>query len=51
VVAAYPGDVQQTILGHSAFSEFGYQVQGIYQSQQEIAGHAYQPGAAPAADV
>jgi TonB-dependent starch-binding outer membrane protein SusC len=47
VVAAYPGDVQQTILGHSAFSEFGYQVQGIYQSQQEIASHAYQPGAAP----
>ncbi len=47
VVAAYPGNVQQTILGHSAFSEFGYQVQGIFQNQQEIAGHAYQPGAAP----
>jgi len=45
VVAAYPGDVQQTILGHSDFSEFGYQVQGLYQSQQEIASHAYQPGA------
>jgi hypothetical protein len=47
VVAAYPGDVQKTILGHSAFSEFGYQVQGIYQSQQDIASHAYQVGAAP----
>ncbi len=47
VVAAYPGDVQKTILGHSAFSLFGYQVQGIYQNQQEVAGHAYQPGAAP----
>ncbi len=42
VVAAYPGNVQKTILGHSAFSEFGYQVQGIYQNQQDIAGHAYQ---------
>ena len=47
VVAAYPGNVQKTILGHSAFSEFGYQVQGIYQSQQDIASHAYQVGAAP----
>jgi len=46
-VAAYPGNVQKTILGHSAFSEFGYQVQGIYQSQQDIASHAYQVGAGP----
>jgi TonB-linked SusC/RagA family outer membrane protein len=47
VVAAYAGNVQNTILGHSAYSLFGYQVQGIYQNQQEVASHAYQPGAAP----
>jgi len=47
VVAAYPGDVQKTILGHSAFSLFGYQTEGIYQNAQEVASHAYQPGAAP----
>jgi len=47
VVGAYPGNVQQTILGHSSFAQFGYVVQGIYQNQQDVTGHATQPGAAP----
>jgi TonB-linked SusC/RagA family outer membrane protein len=46
VVSAYPGDVDQTILGHSSFSMFGYVVQGIYQNQHDVAAHATQPGAA-----
>lgn len=44
VISAFPGNVQQTILGHSAFSMFGYVVQGIYKSQKDIDGHATQPG-------
>jgi TonB-dependent starch-binding outer membrane protein SusC len=47
VISYYPGDVQKTILGHSAYSLFGYQTQGIFQNQQEVNSHAYQPGAAP----
>jgi TonB-linked SusC/RagA family outer membrane protein len=46
VVGAYAGNVQQTILGHSAYSLFGYVAQGIYQNQQDVTGHATQPGAA-----
>jgi hypothetical protein len=46
VVSAYPGDVQQTILGHAPSEMFGYQVQGIFQNQQEVTSHATQPGAA-----
>ncbi len=45
VVGAYPGNVQQTILGHSASAMFGYVVQGIYQNQQQVTNHATQPGA------
>lgn len=45
VISAYPGDVQQTILGHSPFSYFGYVVQGIFQNQAEVKSHATQPGA------
>lgn len=47
VVSAYPGDVDHTILGHSAFSMFGYEVEGIYQDQKDVDSHATQPGAAP----
>lgn len=46
VISAYPGDVQQTILGHAPSEMFGYVVQGIFQNQQEITSHATQPGAA-----
>ncbi len=45
VRAAYPGDVQQTILGHSQFSIFGYKTDGVFQNQQEVTSHATQPGA------
>lgn len=45
VRAAYPGNVQQTILGHSQFSFFGYKTDGIFQSQAEVDKHAKQPGA------
>ena len=47
VVSAYPGDVQQTILGHAPTEMFGYVVQGIFQNQQQVTSHAVQPGAAP----
>ena len=47
VVGAYPGNVQQTILGHSAFAQFGYVTQGIFQDQQQVTNHATQTGAAP----
>jgi TonB-dependent starch-binding outer membrane protein SusC len=46
VVGAYAGNVQNTILGHSASALFGYEVQGIYQNQQQVTSHATQPGAA-----
>ncbi|HUZ57326.1 MAG TPA: SusC/RagA family TonB-linked outer membrane protein, partial [Hanamia sp.] len=45
VISAYPGDVQQTILGHAPSEMFGYVVQGIFQNQAEITKHATQPGA------
>jgi len=46
VISAYPGNVQQTILGHAPTELFGYVAQGIFQNQQEVTGHATQPGAA-----
>ena len=46
VISADPGDVQKTILGHAPTEMFGYVVQGIFQTQQQIAAHAAQPGAA-----
>ena len=46
VVGAYAGNVQQTILGHSASALFGYVSDGIFQNQQEVASHATQTGAA-----
>lgn len=42
---AYPGNSEQTILGHSQFSIFGYKTEGIFQSQDEVTKHALQPGA------
>jgi TonB-linked SusC/RagA family outer membrane protein len=35
VRAAYPGNVTQTILGHSQFDLFGYKTAGLFQSQQK----------------
>ena len=47
VVRSYPGNVEQTILGHSMNSIFGYVVDGIFQDQAEVDAHAVQPGKAP----
>jgi len=47
VRSAYPGDPNHSIIGHSQFAVFGYKADGIFQSQQEVSGHATQPGAAP----
>jgi len=44
VRAAYPGDPNHSIIGHSQFSIFGYQTQGIFQTQQEVSAAPTQPG-------
>jgi hypothetical protein len=44
VRAAYPGDPNHSIIGHSQFSIFGYQTQGIFQNQQEVNAAPTQPG-------
>jgi hypothetical protein len=36
VRTAYPGNSQQTILGHSELSIFGYQTDGLFQTQKEV---------------
>jgi TonB-linked SusC/RagA family outer membrane protein len=47
VRAAFPGDVNHSILGHSQFAIFGYKTDGIFQSAQEVAASPVQPGASP----
>jgi TonB-linked SusC/RagA family outer membrane protein len=47
VAAAYPGNAQNSIVGHSQFSYFGYKTQGLFQNAAEVAKHAVQPGAGP----
>lgn len=44
VVKAYPGNVEQTILGHSQRALFGYVTDGLFQTQAEVDAHAEQPG-------
>ncbi len=44
VRAAYPGNSEQTILGHSALSIFGYQTDGIFKSQDEVTNSPSQTG-------
>jgi TonB-linked SusC/RagA family outer membrane protein len=44
VRAAYPGDVNHSIIGHSQFTIFGYQTQGVFQTQSEVDKSAIQPG-------
>ena len=46
VIRDYPGNVEQTILGRSAQSIFGYVADGIFQNQAEVDSHAVQPGKA-----
>ncbi len=45
VRAAYPGDVNHSIIGHSQFSVFGYETDGIFQTQSEVDKAPTQPGA------
>ncbi len=47
VRAAYPGDVNHSIIGHSQFSIFGYETDGIFQNQAEVDKSPTQPGAGP----
>lgn len=45
VLTAYPGNgTTQTILGHSINSVYGYVVQGLFTSQDEVTSSAAQPG-------
>lgn len=44
VVPGYPGNVEKTVLGHSPNEFFGYIVQGIFQTQEEVNSAAAQPG-------
>ena len=45
VRAAFPGNAEQTILGQSDQSIFGYVADGVFQSQEEVNAHAKQVGA------
>lgn len=47
VRTAYAGNSEQTILGHSELSIFGYKTDGLFQSQAEVDAHATQTGAGP----
>jgi TonB-linked SusC/RagA family outer membrane protein len=39
VLAGFPGTAQNSILGHSLFSIFGYKTDGLFQSQAEVDAH------------
>src|SRR5206468_6035225 len=41
---AYPGDASHSIVGHSRFSIFGSETNGIFQSSQEAMAAPTQPG-------
>ncbi len=47
VRTAYPGNSEQTVVGHSELSIFGYVADGIFKNQSEVDTHASQVGAAP----
>ena len=47
VRAAYPGNTINTILGRSQFDVFGYQTNGLFQSQAEVDAAPRQVGAGP----
>jgi TonB-linked SusC/RagA family outer membrane protein len=44
VIRSYPGNIEQTILGHSQRSIFGYVTDGLFQNEEEVDAHATQPG-------
>lgn len=39
VLAGFPGTADNSILGHSVFSIFGYKTDGLFQSQAEVDAH------------
>ncbi len=47
VRTAYPGSAENSILGHTEYSYFGYRSDGLFQSQAEVDAHATQIGAGP----
>jgi TonB-linked SusC/RagA family outer membrane protein len=47
VVSSYPGTVDNSIIGHSQFSIFGYKTDGLFQSQADIDASPTQVGARP----
>lgn len=44
---AYPGNLVNTIIGHSQFDVFGYKTNGLFQSQAEVDAAPTQVGAGP----
>jgi TonB-linked SusC/RagA family outer membrane protein len=44
---AYPGNLVNTIIGHSQFDIFGYKTDGLFQSQEEVDKSPTQIGAGP----
>jgi TonB-linked SusC/RagA family outer membrane protein len=44
VVRNYPGNTEQTIIGHSVTSIFGYVTDGLFQNQAEVDAWGSQPG-------
>ena len=44
---AYPGNLVNTIIGHSQFDIFGYKTNGLFQSQAEVDAAPAQVGAGP----
>lgn len=44
VRAAFPGNAQQSILGHSQLSIFGYRTDGLFQTQEEVDNAPFQVG-------
>src|SRR5690606_10086094 len=47
VRTAYPGTAENSIIGHSQFSIYGYKTDGLFQSREEVEAHATQVGARP----
>ncbi|WP_200976776.1 TonB-dependent receptor [Echinicola sp. 20G] len=47
VRTAFPGTINNSILGHSQFSIFGYQSDGLFQSQEDVDNSPEQVGARP----
>lgn len=47
VVSSYPGTIENSIIGHSQFSIFGYKSAGLFQSQEDIDNSPTQVGARP----